>query len=121
MSQPPPSGGSSVSIAETKKPTRVKITGRKVITAGATTSPVAVSISLAPEGTTAVSAPTSLVSPPRAQKKRRIMPPLTSFQVIKAAHALPAGSIAETQVGGGSSGAIVSSAAGGPSLSDLIS
>ncbi|KAF5798164.1 hypothetical protein HanRHA438_Chr07g0300181 [Helianthus annuus] len=34
ISQPPPSGGSSVSAAETKKPTRVKITGRKVMTAG---------------------------------------------------------------------------------------
>ncbi|KAJ0743834.1 hypothetical protein HanPI659440_Chr10g0380551 [Helianthus annuus] len=48
------------------------------------------------------------------------MPPLTSFQAIKAAHALPVGSFAETQVGGGSSGAIVSSAAGGQSLSELI-
>ncbi|MFS7888846.1 hypothetical protein Hanom_Chr00s000002g01599871 [Helianthus anomalus] len=47
VSQPPPSGGSSVSIAETKKPSRIKITGRKVITAGSTTSPVAVSISAA--------------------------------------------------------------------------
>ncbi|KAJ0520612.1 hypothetical protein HanIR_Chr10g0461331 [Helianthus annuus] len=42
VSQPHPGGGSIVSVAETKKPTRVKITGRKVMTAGATTSPVAV-------------------------------------------------------------------------------
>ncbi|MFS7911332.1 hypothetical protein Hanom_Chr02g00116871 [Helianthus anomalus] len=51
---------------------------------------MAVSISAAPEDATAVSAPTGLVSQPRAQKKRRIMPPLTSFQAIKVAHALPA-------------------------------
>ncbi|MFS7968285.1 hypothetical protein Hanom_Chr09g00795661 [Helianthus anomalus] len=46
-------------------------------------------------GATAVSAPTSVVSPPRAKRKRRILPPLTSFQATKAAHALPAGSFAE--------------------------
>ncbi|KAF5786225.1 hypothetical protein HanRHA438_Chr10g0450341 [Helianthus annuus] len=57
ISQPPPSGGSSVSAAETKKPTRVKITRRKGMTAGATTAPVAVSIFVALEGATAVSAP----------------------------------------------------------------
>ncbi|KAJ0743358.1 hypothetical protein HanPI659440_Chr10g0374891 [Helianthus annuus] len=90
VSQPHPGGGSIISVAETKKPTRVKITGRKVMTTGATTSPVAVSISLA-SGGAVVTAPTILVSPPRAQKKRRIMPHLTSFQAIKAAHALPAG------------------------------
>ncbi|MFS7979472.1 hypothetical protein Hanom_Chr10g00927691 [Helianthus anomalus] len=39
------------------------------------------------------------------------MPPLTSFQEIKAAHALPAGSFAETQVEGGSSGAVASDVA----------
>ncbi|KAJ0616184.1 hypothetical protein HanIR_Chr02g0087751 [Helianthus annuus] len=62
----------------------------------------------------------------RVQKKHRIMPPLTSFQAIKAVHALPTGSFAEAQVEGVSSmpltyGDVVSSAAGGPSLSDLIS
>ncbi|MFS7975375.1 hypothetical protein Hanom_Chr10g00879851 [Helianthus anomalus] len=126
ISQPPPNGGSSVSAVETKKTTRVKITGRKVIITGASTAPVAVSISVAPEGATAFSAPTSVVSPPRAQKKRRILPPLTSFPAIKAAHALPAGSFAEAQVEGVSSvrlttGDVMFSAAGGPSLSDLIS
>ncbi|MFS7961149.1 hypothetical protein Hanom_Chr08g00711411 [Helianthus anomalus] len=128
VSQPHPSGGRSVCIAETKKPSRIKITGRKVITAGATTSPVAVSISAALEGATVTSAPTSLVSPKHAPKRRRMMPPLTAFQAIKGAHALPAGSFSETQVGGGSSmplssGEIVSSAAGGQSLplADLIS
>ncbi|KAJ0699443.1 hypothetical protein HanRHA438_Chr10g0440291 [Helianthus annuus] len=125
VSQPHPGGGSILSVAEIKKPTRVNITGRKVMTAGATTSPVAVSIFVAPGGAV-VTARTILVSPPRAQKKRRIMPHLTSFQAIKAAHALPAGSFAEAQVKGVSSmplisGDVVSSAAGGPSLSDLIS
>ncbi|KAJ0709012.1 hypothetical protein HanRHA438_Chr09g0420031 [Helianthus annuus] len=87
---------------------------------------MAVSISAVPEGVTAFSAPISLVSPPRAQKERRIMPPLTSFQAIKAAHALPAGSFVEAQVEGVSyvsltTGNVVSSAVGGPNLSDLIS
>ncbi|MFS7935020.1 hypothetical protein Hanom_Chr05g00398471 [Helianthus anomalus] len=126
ISQPPPSGGSGVSAAKTKKPTRVKITRRKVMTAGATTAPVAVSISVVLEGATAVSAPTSVVSPPRAQKKHMILPSLNSFQAIEATHALPAGSFAEAQVEGVSSvplttGDAMSSAAGGPSLSDLIS
>ncbi|MFS7945188.1 hypothetical protein Hanom_Chr06g00521221 [Helianthus anomalus] len=96
------------------------------MTAGATTAPVEVSISVTPEGATVVSAPTSVVSPPRTHKKRRILPPLTSFQAIKASHALPAGSFAEAQLEGVSSVPlttrnVMSSAAGGPSLSDLIS
>ncbi|MFS7986759.1 hypothetical protein Hanom_Chr11g01014071 [Helianthus anomalus] len=53
------------------------------------------------------------------------MPPLTTFQAIQATHALPTG-IAEAQVEGLSSTPltsvdVVSSAAGGPSLADLIS
>ncbi|MFS7997094.1 hypothetical protein Hanom_Chr12g01137691 [Helianthus anomalus] len=57
-----------------------------------------------------------------------MMPPLTSFQAIKAAHALPAGSFAEAQVEGVSSMPltsrdVVSCAAGEQSLplADLIS
>ncbi|KAJ0848489.1 hypothetical protein HanPSC8_Chr13g0558081 [Helianthus annuus] len=51
---------------------------------------MAVSISAAPEGVAGTSAPTSLVSPQHAPKRRKMMPPLTAFQAIKAAHALPA-------------------------------
>ncbi|MFS8004617.1 hypothetical protein Hanom_Chr13g01227921 [Helianthus anomalus] len=91
ISQPPPSGGSSVSAAKTKKPTRVKITGRKVMTVRATTAPMAVSISVALEGATAVSAPTSVT-----QVEGMSSVPLTT-------------------------GDVMSSAAGGSSLSDLIS
>ncbi|MFS8003555.1 hypothetical protein Hanom_Chr13g01215341 [Helianthus anomalus] len=109
-----------------KKPIRVKVTGRKYMVAGTTTSPVAVSVSV-PSGSAAVtSIAADLVSPPRAQKKRRVVPPLTAFQAIQAAHAVRTSSIAEAQVEGVSSmpltsRTVVSSAAGGPSLSDLIS
>ncbi|KAF5809720.1 hypothetical protein HanRHA438_Chr04g0170831 [Helianthus annuus] len=128
VSQPPPSGGSSASLEGTKKTYRIRITGKKIITAGATASPAAVRIFAAPEGATVTYAPTGLVSPKQAPKRRRMMPPLTAFQAIKAAHALPVGSFAEAQVGGGSSMPlssveIVPSAAGGQSLplADLIS
>ncbi|KAJ0801987.1 hypothetical protein HanPI659440_Chr03g0124151 [Helianthus annuus] len=94
--------------------------------AGDTNSPVAVSNYVAPGGAAVTSATASLVSPPRVQKKRRILPPLTSFQAIQAAHVLPTGFFAEAQVKRVSSmpltsGDVVSFAAGGPSLSDLIS
>ncbi|MFS7889768.1 hypothetical protein Hanom_Chr00s000005g01610941 [Helianthus anomalus] len=96
------------------------------MTAGTTIAPAAVSISVAPKGATVVFAPVEVVSPPLAQKKRRILPPLTSFQAIKASHALSAGSLAEARVEGVPSvplttGDVVYSAASGPSLSDLIS
>ncbi|KAJ0636146.1 hypothetical protein HanOQP8_Chr17g0658621 [Helianthus annuus] len=135
VSQLPPSGGSSVSIAETKKPSRIKITGRKVITTRATTSPVAVSIYAAPEGATAVSAPTGLVSPQPVPKKRMMMPPLSAFKqsrlltpCLLVSDFICQRSFAEVQVGGGSSMPlssveIVPSAAGGQiaPLADLIS
>ncbi|MFS7978533.1 hypothetical protein Hanom_Chr10g00916581 [Helianthus anomalus] len=70
--------------------------------AGGTTS-VAISVSVPPGGATLTSDACDLVSPPRAQKKRRVVPPLTSFQAIHAAHALPTGSIAEAHVEGLSS------------------
>ncbi|MFS7988585.1 hypothetical protein Hanom_Chr11g01036591 [Helianthus anomalus] len=38
ISKPPPSGGSSISAAEAKKPIRVKVTGRKYMAARAATS-----------------------------------------------------------------------------------
>ncbi|KAJ0681998.1 hypothetical protein HanPI659440_Chr16g0642411 [Helianthus annuus] len=34
VSQPPPSGGSDASLEGTKKPSRIRITGKKIITAG---------------------------------------------------------------------------------------
>ncbi|MFS7921711.1 hypothetical protein Hanom_Chr03g00240121 [Helianthus anomalus] len=95
---------------------------------GATTSPVTVNISAAPEGAAVTSTPTSLVSPQHAPKWRRMMPPLTAFQATKATHTLHAGSFVEAQVEGGSSMSLsssqfVPSAAGGQSvpLADLIS
>ncbi|MFS7939049.1 hypothetical protein Hanom_Chr05g00447051 [Helianthus anomalus] len=84
ISQPPPSGGSNV---ETKKPTQVKITERKVVAAGATTSPVAVSISTAPEGATAVYAPTS--SFVKAQGEGVSFVPLTTGDVVSFAACVP--------------------------------
>ncbi|MFS7997093.1 hypothetical protein Hanom_Chr12g01137681 [Helianthus anomalus] len=48
VSQPPPSRGGGASIEGTKKPYRIRIPGKKIITAGATASPAAVSISTAP-------------------------------------------------------------------------
>ncbi|KAJ0715450.1 hypothetical protein HanPI659440_Chr13g0501281 [Helianthus annuus] len=102
ISQPPPSGGSGVSAAEAKKPIRVKVTGRKYMTAGAATSAVAVGISV-PAGSVAVtSVAAELASPTRALKKRKVQvegvssAPLTSVDVMF-------------------------SATSGPSLSELIS
>ncbi|MFS7925879.1 hypothetical protein Hanom_Chr04g00290381 [Helianthus anomalus] len=111
---------------ETKKPIRVKVTGRKYMDSGPTTSSVAVSVSVRPGGAAVTFAAADLVSPPRAQKKCRVVPPLTAFQAIQAAHALPTSSIAEVQVEGVSSmpltsGDVVFSATSRPSLSDLIS
>ncbi|MFS7964752.1 hypothetical protein Hanom_Chr08g00754031 [Helianthus anomalus] len=93
ISQPPPSGGSSVFAAEAKKPIRVKVTGMKYMAAGDTTSAVAVSVSVPAGGggggVVVTSPAPELVSPTRALKKCRIVPPLTAFQAIQTAHALP--------------------------------
>ncbi|MFS7919557.1 hypothetical protein Hanom_Chr03g00214031 [Helianthus anomalus] len=63
ISQPPPSGGGSVSTAEAKKPIRVKVTGRKYMAAGAAASAVTVGISV-PTGDVAItSAAAELASP----------------------------------------------------------
>ncbi|MFS7903722.1 hypothetical protein Hanom_Chr01g00027361 [Helianthus anomalus] len=119
ISQSPPSGGSSVSAAEAKKPIRVKVTGRKYMAAGANTSAATVSVSV-PAGVVAfTSAAAELVSPTRALKKRRVVPPLTAFQAIQAAHALPTvegvTSMPLTSVD------VVPPATSGPILSELIS
>ncbi|MFS7951106.1 hypothetical protein Hanom_Chr07g00591031 [Helianthus anomalus] len=93
---------------------------------GAATSVVAVGVSVPAGGVTITSAAAELVSPTRTLKKRRIVPPLTAFQAIQTAHALPTGSTAEVQVEGVSSTSLTSvdvmlSATSGPSLSELIS
>ncbi|MFS7922277.1 hypothetical protein Hanom_Chr03g00247211 [Helianthus anomalus] len=62
--------------------------------AGAATSHVAGSVSVPSGGVAVSSTTTELVSPTRLQKKRRIVPPLTAFQAIQTAHALPIGSTA---------------------------
>ncbi|KAJ0467634.1 hypothetical protein HanIR_Chr14g0687481 [Helianthus annuus] len=125
VSNPPPSGG--VSVEETRKPSRIRISGKNIATAGMTASPVTASVSTTPEDVAVTSAP-ALVSLRPAPKRRRIMPPLSTFQATKAAQALHVGSLAEAQVESGSSmpltsGEIVPSAAGGQSvtLADLIS
>ncbi|KAF5804791.1 hypothetical protein HanRHA438_Chr05g0211161 [Helianthus annuus] len=89
---------------------------------------MAASISATPEGVAVTSALAILVSPTHAPKRRRMMPPLTTFQGTKAAQALMLVSLVEAQVESGSSmpltsGEIVPSAAGGQSipLEDLIS
>ncbi|KAJ0648391.1 hypothetical protein HanOQP8_Chr15g0569681 [Helianthus annuus] len=69
ISQPPPSGGSNVSAAETKKPIRMKITRRKYMAAGAATPTVGVSV---PTGNVAFTA-AELASPTRCPKNARLL------------------------------------------------
>ncbi|MFS8034113.1 hypothetical protein Hanom_Chr17g01577401 [Helianthus anomalus] len=107
-----------VSLEETKKPSRIRVTVKKVDTAGTTASPVATSVSTTSGDVVATSAP-AMVSLRPVPKSRKIMPSFSTFQ---------ADSLAEAQVESGSSipltyGEIVSSAASGQSvpLADLIS
>ncbi|KAM0055321.1 hypothetical protein Hdeb2414_s0006g00204781 [Helianthus debilis subsp. tardiflorus] len=121
VSNPPPSEGSGVSLEETKKPSRIRITWKKIITAGTTALPVATNVTTAPEIVVVTSAP-AIVSPRPVPKRRKLLPSLSTFQATKAAQALHADSIAEGQGGSGysmplTSGDIVSSAAGGQSVS----
>ncbi|MFS7939483.1 hypothetical protein Hanom_Chr05g00452311 [Helianthus anomalus] len=67
VSQPSPSEGSSVSAAEAKKTIRVRVTGRKYMATGTTTSAVTSSI-VVPTGGVAV-ATDELTSPTRVLKK----------------------------------------------------
>ncbi|KAJ0607799.1 hypothetical protein HanLR1_Chr03g0094311 [Helianthus annuus] len=82
------SGGSSVAAPE-KKPTRVKVTGRKYMAAGAATSSA---------GGTAftrgdASATAEMTSPTHVAKKRKtfVAPTLTAFEAVQAVYALPLG------------------------------
>ncbi|MFS8034667.1 hypothetical protein Hanom_Chr17g01583851 [Helianthus anomalus] len=124
--QPPPSGGSAVSAAEVKKSIRVKVTGRKYMAAGAAAFAIAVGVFVSVGGVAVTSAAAELVSPTRALKKRKVIPPLTAFQAIQTAYAMPTGFTVEVQVEGVSSVPLTSvdvmhSATSGPSLSELIS
>ncbi|KAJ0796951.1 hypothetical protein HanPI659440_Chr04g0168261 [Helianthus annuus] len=88
ISDPPPSGGSSFAVAE-KKPTRIKVTGRKYMAARAATSFAGGVAST--RGDTPVA--TELTSPTHVAKKRKtfIAPTLTAFEAVQAAYALPLG------------------------------
>ncbi|KAJ0952853.1 hypothetical protein HanPSC8_Chr02g0077151 [Helianthus annuus] len=81
-----PSGG--VSSVE-KKPTRIKVTGRKYMASGAAASSV---------GGTALtrgdtSTPVAMISPGPISKKRKtfVPPSLSAFEAVQAAYALPLG------------------------------
>ncbi|MFS7917628.1 hypothetical protein Hanom_Chr03g00191331 [Helianthus anomalus] len=126
ISQSPPSGGSSVSAAEARKPIRVKVTGRKYMAAGATTSAVAISASVPEGGVAVTSAAAELVSPTRALKKHWVFS-LDCFSSDSnrpcLTHWCP---IAEVLVEGVTSMPLTSvdvvpSAASEPSISELIS
>ncbi|KAJ0833689.1 hypothetical protein HanRHA438_Chr16g0735451 [Helianthus annuus] len=124
VSQPSPSGGSSVSAVETKKTIRVRVTGRKYMATGAATSSVTSGVSV-PAGSVAVTA-AELASPTHVSKKRKSCPALTAFEAIQAAYVMPIGSTTGVQVEGVSSAPLISvevtpSARGEPSLSTLIS
>ncbi|MFS7947584.1 hypothetical protein Hanom_Chr06g00549981 [Helianthus anomalus] len=115
ISQPPPSGGSNVVVIE-KKLTRIKVTGRKYMAAGAATSSVT-------SGVTVTAA--ELASPTHVLKKRKVVPALTAFEAIQAAYVMPIGPTAGVQIENVSSAPLASVeiipfAAGEPSLSDLI-
>ncbi|KAJ0535781.1 hypothetical protein HanOQP8_Chr09g0335681 [Helianthus annuus] len=122
ISQSPPSGGSNVAALE-KKPTRIKVTGRRYMAAGDATSSVGVTT---PDGSTAVTV-AELTSPTHVSKKRKTftVPALTAFEAMQAAYALPLGSTTGVHVEGVSSSLLTSmgtmpSATSGLSLSELI-
>ncbi|KAM0051412.1 hypothetical protein Hdeb2414_s0007g00236181 [Helianthus debilis subsp. tardiflorus] len=126
ISEPPPCGGSSVSAAEAQKTNPGEGHWEKIYGRGCQYTAAMVSVSVPTGGVAVTSAATELVSPTCALKKRRVVPPLTGFQVIQAAHALPTGSIAEVPVEGVTYMPltyvdVVPPATSGPSLSELIS
>ncbi|XP_022030571.1 mucin-5AC-like [Helianthus annuus] len=93
---------------------------------GAITSAVAVGFSVPAGGVAVTSATAELVSPTHALKKRKVITPLTSFQAIQTAYALPTSSTAEVQIESVSSAPltyvdVMPSATSEPSLSELIS
>ncbi|MFS8020093.1 hypothetical protein Hanom_Chr15g01411481 [Helianthus anomalus] len=79
ISHPPPSGGSSVAVPE-KKPTRIKVTEKKYMSAGAATSSGCGTASA--RGCTP--ATTELTSPTHVAKKQKtfIAPTLTTFEAV---------------------------------------
>ncbi|MFS8027368.1 hypothetical protein Hanom_Chr16g01497921 [Helianthus anomalus] len=83
-----PIEGGSVAVPE-RKPTRIKVTGRKYMAAGTATSSIG--------GTTSAKgdtpAATELTSPTHVAKKRKtfIAPTLTAFEAVQAAYTLPLG------------------------------
>ncbi|KAJ0541885.1 hypothetical protein HanHA89_Chr09g0333661 [Helianthus annuus] len=79
---PPPSGGRNV-VAIEKKPIKVKITGRKYIAVGTDASLVSM--------TTSTGGVAELSSPTHVSKKRKVVPALTAFEAIQAAHIIPTG------------------------------
>ncbi|KAF5813414.1 hypothetical protein HanXRQr2_Chr03g0098071 [Helianthus annuus] len=87
----PPSGGGSA-IAIEKKPVKVKIIGRKYLATGAGASSVNV--------TTPAGSAAELTSPTHVSKKRKTVtvPPLTAFEAIQTAYALPLGTTAGVQI-----------------------
>ncbi|KAJ0539783.1 hypothetical protein HanHA300_Chr08g0290381 [Helianthus annuus] len=88
ISQPPHSGGSSVAVLE-KKPTRIKVTGRKYMAAGVATSFTGGTAS----ARGATPAATELTSSTHVSKKRKTftVPTLTAFEAMQAAYAPPLG------------------------------
>ncbi|KAJ0444453.1 hypothetical protein HanIR_Chr16g0832011 [Helianthus annuus] len=123
ISQPPPSGGSSVAVPE-RKPTRIKVTGRKYMAAGVSNSSTIMTGPVKGAGSTS----TELTSPTHVSKKRKTLnvPALTAFEAMQAAYAPPLGATGGIQVENVtpiplSSVGVTPSTAGGTGLLDLIS
>ncbi|MFS7956044.1 hypothetical protein Hanom_Chr07g00649911 [Helianthus anomalus] len=88
-------GGSCVAAPE-KKPTRVKITGRKYIATSATPSSAGGAIFTRGDTSTT----TEVTSPTHVMKKRKfVAPTLTAFEAVQAAYALPFGITSGAQEG----------------------
>ncbi|MFS8031638.1 hypothetical protein Hanom_Chr17g01548221 [Helianthus anomalus] len=114
---PPPSGGRNV-VAIEKKPIKVKINRRKDTAVGTGASSASV--------TTSTGGVAEQTSPTHVSKKRKVVPALTTFEAIQAAHIIPTGPAAGVHVENVSSAPLasrgtISSVVGKPSLSDLIS
>ncbi|MFS7910881.1 hypothetical protein Hanom_Chr02g00111401 [Helianthus anomalus] len=118
-----PSGGSSVAVPE-RKPTQIKVTGRKYMAAGVSTSSTIMIVPV--KGVD--SASTELTSPTHVSKKRKTLniPALTAFEAMQAAYAPSLGATGGIQVENVtpiplSSVEVTPSTAGGTGLLELIS
>ncbi|MFS7901573.1 hypothetical protein Hanom_Chr01g00001281 [Helianthus anomalus] len=89
VSQPSPSGGSSVSAAEAKKRIRVRVTGRKYMATGAATSALTSGVSVPARSVFVTAA--ELANPTPVSKKQKVVPALTAFEAIQAAYVMPIG------------------------------